>query len=66
VGDLTRQESNAVSGTPGLTELPGFSALSSTTREFDVSNLAILVTPHVVRRRRNNLTGPFIPLDHHI
>jgi len=38
VGDLTRQESNAVSGTPGLSELPGFSALSSTTKEFDVSN----------------------------
>src|SRR3984885_2116577 len=66
VGDLTRQESNAVSGTPGLTELPGFSALSSTTKEFDVSNLAILVTPHVLRRRHNALTGPLIPLDHHI
>jgi Flp pilus assembly secretin CpaC len=66
VGDLTRQESNAVSGTPGLTELPGFSALSSTTKEFDVSNLAILVTPHIVRRRHNDSTGPLIPLDHHI
>ena len=66
VGDLSRQESNAVSGTPGLTELPGFSALSSTTKEFDVSNLAILVTPHIVRRRHNDLTGPLIPLDHHI
>ena len=47
VGDLSRQESNAVSGTPGLTELPGFAALGSTTKEFDVSNLAILVTPHI-------------------
>src|ERR1700733_820552 len=66
VGDLTRQESNAVSGTPGLTELPGFAALSSTTKEFDVSNLAILVTPHILRRRHSDLTGPLIPLDHHI
>ena len=65
VGDLTRQESNAVSGTPGLGELPGFTALSSTTKEFDVSNLAILVTPHILRRRRNDLTGPLIPLPHH-
>ena len=65
VGDLTRQESNAVSGTPGLTELPGFAALSSTTKEFDVSNLAILVTPHIVRRRHSDLTGPLIPLPHH-
>ncbi len=66
VGDLTRQESNAVSGTPGLTELPGFSALSSTTKEYDVSNLAILVTPHILRRRHSALTGPVIPLPHHI
>jgi type II secretory pathway component GspD/PulD (secretin) len=65
VGDLTRQESNAVSGTPGLTELPGFSAVSNTTKEFDVSNLAILVTPHILRRRHGYLTGPLIPLPHH-
>jgi hypothetical protein len=66
VGDLTRQESNAVSGTPGLTELPGFASLSNTTKEYDVSNLAILVTPHIVRRRHGDLTGPVIPLPHHI
>jgi hypothetical protein len=30
-----------------------------------VSNLAILVTPHILRRRRNDLTGPLIPLPHH-
>ena len=65
VGDLSRQESNAISGTPGLTELPGFSPLSSTTKEYDVSNLAILVTPHILRRRHGNLTGPLIPLPHH-
>jgi general secretion pathway protein D len=64
VGNLSRQESNAVSGNPGLSELPGFTALSSTTKEFDVSNLAILVTPHILRRRRNNMMGPVIPLPH--
>jgi tetratricopeptide (TPR) repeat protein len=66
VGDLTRQESNAVSGTPGLTELPGFSTLSSTTKEFNVSNLAILVTPHILRRRHSDHAGPLIPLPRHI
>ena len=54
-----------MSGTPGLSELPGFSALSTTTKEFAVSNLAILVTPHIVRRRHDQLTGPLIPLPHH-
>jgi len=53
-----------VSGTPGLSELPGFTALSSSTKEYDVSNLAILVTPHILRRRRNNMMGPVIPLPH--
>jgi Flp pilus assembly secretin CpaC len=66
VGDLSRQESNAVSGTPGLTELPGFSSLGNTTKEFDVSNLAILVTPHILRRRHSDSRGPLIPLPHHI
>ena len=65
VGNLSRQESNAVSGNPGIGELPGFNALSATTKEYDVSNLAILVTPHVLRRRHSDLTGPVIPLPHH-
>jgi general secretion pathway protein D len=65
VGNLSRQESNAVSGTPGLTELPGFTPLSSTTKEYDVSNLAILVTPHILRRRHNEQIGPLIPLPPH-
>ena len=65
VGDLSRQESNAVSGTPGLTELPGFSSIGNTNKEYDVSNLAILVTPHVLRRRHNNRMGPVIPLTGH-
>jgi general secretion pathway protein D len=65
VGDLSRQESNAVSGTPGLSELPGFTSLSTTTKEFDVANLAILVTPHILRRRHNDLVGPLIPLPRH-
>ncbi len=65
IGNLSRQESNAVSGNPGLSELPGFTALSATTKEYDVSNLAILVTPHILRRRRNEMTGPLIPLPHH-
>ncbi len=65
VGDLSRQESNAVSGTPGLSELPGFAALSTTTKEFTVSNLAILITPHVLRRRHPGRVGPMIPLPNH-
>jgi general secretion pathway protein D len=62
VGDLSRSESLAISGTPGLSELPGFSSLSSTTKNYDVSSMAILVTPHIVRRRHADLVGPLIHL----
>jgi general secretion pathway protein D len=65
VGDLSRSESLAISGTPGLTELPGFSSLGSTTKEYDVSNMAILMTPHILRRRHSDLIGPVIPLPRH-
>jgi general secretion pathway protein D len=62
VGDLSRSESAAISGTPGLSELPGFSSLGSTTKDYDVSSMAILVTPHIVRRRHADLVGPVIHL----
>jgi hypothetical protein len=62
VGALSRSESLAVSGTPGLSELPGFSSLSSTSKSYDVSSMAILITPHIVRRRHADLVGPVIRL----
>jgi len=65
VGDLSRTESLAVSGTPGLSELPGFTSLSNTTKEYDVGNLAILITPHILRRRHSDMVGPLIPLERH-
>ena len=47
--NLTSQEANAVSGLPGLSEIPG---LQSTTNK-DVmrsdDELVVLITPHVVR-----------------
>lgn len=65
VSNLNKQESKAVSGTPGLGEIPGFSsAVSDKTSEFDVSRLVILITPHIVRRRTNDLRSPIVMLPH--
>jgi type II secretory pathway component GspD/PulD (secretin) len=58
---LTRSESAAISGYPGLAELPGFqSATANTTKETDSSEVVLLITPHVVRRRSSIIAGPRI------
>lgn len=60
---LSRTESVAVSGTPGLGEIPGFQSLGADrTGEQDTGELVMLITPHIVRRRPDNLTGPRIVL----
>ncbi|MGA7887274.1 MAG: hypothetical protein WCA44_16155 [Acidobacteriaceae bacterium] len=46
---LNRQQSVAVTGIPGLSSLPGFSDLSNSNSNFDYSELAIVITPHIVR-----------------
>ncbi len=64
VSSLSKTESGAVSGLPGLGELPGFqSAFAQNTTETATSDLLILVTPHIVRRRSSIIAGPRIALN---
>lgn len=58
VSNLSRTETAAVSGLPGLSELPGFQAPLDNDAEKDKSQLVVLITPHVVRRRMNPFAGP--------
>ena len=58
VSNLSRTETGAVSGLPGLSELPGFQAPLDKNTEKDSSQLVVLITPHVVRRRMNPFAGP--------
>ena len=63
---LSRTQSAAISGIPGLGELPGFqSATADTIAETDSSELILLVTPHVTRRRSNPTAGPRIAVNLH-
>ncbi len=58
---LSRSEAAAVSGIPGLSELPGFQTASAdTTAATDSSELVLLITPHIVRHRSNETAGPRI------
>jgi len=60
VSSLSKSEASAVIGLPGLSELPGFQLPTEKTVITNSSELVILVTPHVIRHRGNNLAGPRI------
>lgn len=57
VSSLSRQESNAVTGIPGLSDLPGFQDLTNKNNNVDVAELAIVITPHIVRPVRREGGG---------
>jgi type II secretory pathway component GspD/PulD (secretin) len=64
VSSLTRSQSSAISGAPGLGELPGFqTATSDTVTNTDSSELLLLVTPRVTRLRSHAGAGPCIAVN---
>jgi Flp pilus assembly secretin CpaC len=63
VSNVNRSESAAVTGIPGLSELPGFQAPIDQDAEKDTGQLVVVVTPHIVRRRSNLVAGPRILID---
>jgi general secretion pathway protein D len=64
VSSLTKSESGSISGLPGIGELPGFqTATADKTTTTDSSNLVLLITPHVTRRRSNLSAGPRIAIN---
>ena len=63
VSGLSKTEAGAISGIPGLGELPGLQAAAADkTSELDSSELVLLMTPHIVRRRSSIISGPRIAL----
>ncbi len=64
VSTLTRSQAAAISGSPGLGELPGFQTVTAdTTTNTDSSELILLVTPHVTRLRSHIAAGPRIAIN---
>lgn len=62
MSDMSRAETQAVNGLPGLSELPGFQSATNDQAELDLSSLVIVITPHLLRRRITERAGPYIPL----
>lgn len=49
VSELSRSESRALTGTPGIGDIPGMNNVDAKDTKLDYSTLLIVITPHVVR-----------------
>lgn len=63
LSDLSRQESRALNGLPGVSDIPGLQDISDIARNQNVARLLILVTPTVLRGPRAAGHGPRMPVD---
>jgi type II secretory pathway component GspD/PulD (secretin) len=62
MSEVSKAEMGAISGYPGLGELPGFQeTLSDTDKTTTSSELILLITPHLVRHRNNALASRVYP-----
>jgi len=59
---VSSSEVSAMSGLPGLSELPGFQLPITKNVQKQSTQLVVVVTPHVVRRRSDIAQGPRIPV----
>jgi type II secretory pathway component GspD/PulD (secretin) len=64
VSSLSKQQSRAVTGVPGLTDLPGFQSATNNQTENDFSDLVIVLTPHILRLAHKQDAGKifFLPV----
>ena len=60
VSDLSRQESLEITGVPGLSDLPGFSNSTNRQDMKDIMELAVVITPHLVRLAHQETEGPML------
>jgi tetratricopeptide (TPR) repeat protein len=49
ISNLNKQESGAISGVPGLSEIPGLNNVTDKNTQKSVATLLIVITPHVIR-----------------
>ena len=62
---LTKQQSAAVTGIPGLSELPGFQSTTNKEGEVDSTDLVITITPHIVRLSHTKPASRLVMLPAH-
>ena len=65
VSDLSKQESREMAGVAGLIDIPGFAGVTNRQDTKDTMELAIEITPHLVRLAHQEAAGPMVLLPHH-
>jgi hypothetical protein len=65
VSNLNKQQARAVTGVPGLTDLPGFQSATNKQTQYDYSDLVILITPHIIRLTHTQEVGKMFILPVH-
>ena len=65
VSDMSLQDSLEITGVPGFNDIPAFRNGTNRQRTSDSMELAILVTPHLVRLAHQETAGPMILLPQH-
>ena len=65
VSDLSKQESVDITGVPGLSDLPGLTGTTNRQDTKDIMELAVEITPHLVREAHQEAAGPILLLPRH-
>ena len=61
--EMDRQETNAVSGTPGISDVPGLNNITTKNVQKNYASLLVIMTPHVVRSPRQGDHTPMVHID---
>ncbi|MFZ0744952.1 MAG: hypothetical protein WAM85_11130 [Terracidiphilus sp.] len=61
--EVDKSESQALSGTPGITEIPGLNTLTANETQKDYATLLIIMTPHVIRGPQAAGHSPMLRVD---
>ncbi|HVZ84268.1 MAG TPA: hypothetical protein VG893_11385 [Terracidiphilus sp.] len=64
MSEVDEQESRALSGTPGLDEIPGMSSASDKNVQKDYATLMIVLTPHLIEAPMNAGHTPMLRIEH--
>lgn len=63
VSQVDKEESRALSGLPGLTEIPGLNAVTDTDVQRNYASLLIVLSPHVIRGTQPGGHTPMIRIE---
>jgi len=62
--EIDKSESRSISGTPGLSEIPGLNNLTDKDAQKNYSTLVIVITPHVIRGTQASGHSPMMRVEH--